>query len=288
MRKSALLSLVVAGLVVSMQSVAAPGRAGGAIVVGVGDICRVPAPEYISLGTNYVCAIRKAGGVPLLIGRSTDPHEIGAALDHVDVLLVAGGPNIDPVRYHEPFTPLMGETNQERDAFEWVLLSEAAKRDMPVFGICRGCQLINVYHGGSLHQDIPHDYPDSKVLHRGYDGKKRVPVVHKVLASKGSWVAKWGGERFDAPSSHHQSVKAVAPGFRVTAYAQDGVVEAIEGENAIGIQFHPEKIIEPRLAEFSHRMFTGIMSWYAERLAAVRSRSAAKDGSAARPGGGVK
>jgi len=250
--------------------------AGADIVVGIGDICRTSDPEHISLGTNYVSAVRHAGGVPFLIGRSTDAKEIGAALDHVDVLLIAGGADIDPARYREPFTPQMGETNPDRDAFEWVLLAEAAKRNMPVFGICRGCQLLNVYHGGTLHQDIPHDYPNSEVCHRGYKGKTRFPVPHEVVSEPDSWVAKWGGERFDAPSAHHQSVKAVAPGFRVTARARDGVVEAIESTNAIGVQFHPEKIIEPRFDAFSKRMFQGVMTWYAERLAAVRAERAAR------------
>ena len=240
----------------------------GEIVVGIGDICSARSPEIVSLGMGYVNAIRKAGGVPLLIARSADPRDVGAALDHVDALLLAGGADIEPARYGEESTPQMGKTSPERDAFEWLLLSEAAKRRIPVFGICRGCQVLNVYYGGTLHQDIPHDYPDSKVVHRRNEGGKTSPVVHEVIAEAGSWVAKWGGGKFDATSSHHQSVKAVAPGFRVTARAPDGVVEAIEGENAIGVQFHPEKIIEPRLTAFSQRIFEGVMKWYSERLAA--------------------
>ena len=259
--------------VVVCQMMVASLSAGEQLVVGVGDICPLQEPELMALGTNYVHAIRKAGGIPFLIGRSTNAQEIGAALDHVDVLLIAGGPNINPARYNEPFTPQMGETNFDRDAFEWVLLEEAGKRQMPVFGICHGCQLLNVYHGGTLHQDIPYDYPDSKVCHRGFKDGKRHPVSHEVIAVPGSKVAQWGGERFDAPSSHHQSVKAVAPGFRVTARAADGVIEAIESENAIGVQFHPEKLIEPRFVEFSKKMFEGIMAWYAERLSVVRARN---------------
>ena len=253
---------------VAAASIAAQLFGAGGIVVGIGDVCSARSPEVISLGMSYVNAIRKAGGVPLLIGRSADPRDVGAALDHVDVLLLAGGVDVEPARYGEEHTPQMGKTSPERDAFEWLLLSEAAKRRMPVFGICRGCQVLNVYYGGTLHQDIPHDYPDSKVVHRRNEGGKTSPGVHEVISEAGSWIAKWGGDKFDATSSHHQSVKAVAPGFRVTARAPDGVVEAIEGGNAIGVQFHPEKIIEPRLKDFSQRMFEGIMKWYAERLAA--------------------
>ena len=250
-------------VICSLLSISAAARP---IIVGVGDVCSTSDVTIASVGLDYVRAIRAAGGVPLLIGQSADPVELGLALDRVDVLLMAGGPNIMPERYGEPFTERMGGTNPKRDTFEWALLDEAKKRDMPVVGICRGCQLLNVYHGGSLHQDIPYDYPTSKVCHRGTDGIRRWPVLHEVLAEPGSLLAKWVGRDFAAPSSHHQSVKVVAPGFKVSAYARDGVIEGIESENAIGVQFHPEKIIRSELRAFSRKFFAAVMAWYAERL----------------------
>lgn len=250
-------------VIFSLLSVSAAARP---IVVGIGDVCSTSDVTIASVGLDYVRAIRAAGGVPLLIGQSANRAELGYALDRVDVLLMAGGPNIMPERYGEPFTERMGGTNPKRDTFEWALLDEATRRDMPVVGICRGCQLLNVYHGGSLHQDIPYDYPTSKVCHRGTDGIRRWPVLHEILAESDSLLAKWIGRGFSAPSSHHQSVKAVAAGFRVSAYSRDGVIEGIESENAIGVQFHPEKIIRPELQAFSRKFFTSVMAWYAERL----------------------
>ena len=250
-------------VIFSILSISAAARP---IAVGIGDVCSTSDVTIASVGLEYVRAIRAAGGVPLLIGQSADPVELGLALDRVDVLLVAGGPNIMPERYNEPFTEQMGGTNPKRDTFEWALLDEATKRKMPIVGICRGCQLLNVYNGGSLHQDVGYDYPTSKVCHRGTDGIRRWPVFHTVLAEPDSLLVKWLGREFEAPSSHHQSVKSVAPGFKVSAYARDGVIEGIESENAIGVQFHPEKILKPESQAFARKFFAAVMAWYAERL----------------------
>ena len=133
-----------------------------------------------------------------------------------------------------------------RDAWEFLLLDEAVKRRLPVFGICRGCQVINVYFGGTLWQDLPSERP-GEITHRS---KK----LHPIRIVQGSHLAKsLRAENLMVNTSHHQAVKDLAPGFRAVAFAPDGVVEAIESDNlpVAGVQFHPERLlVQDGRAEF--------------------------------------
>ena len=205
-----------------------------ALVVGIADMC--PATNQVSVQTTYVDAVAAAGNTPLVLPAQTNRAAVARTLASVDVLLLCGGEDVEPRRYGTEPSPRLGEVNLRRDAWEYLLLDEAVKRRLPVFGICRGCQLINVYFGGTLWQDLPSERP-GEIVHRSKDG-------HAIRIVAGSRLANsLGTDGLKVSSSHHQAVKDLASGFRATAFAPDGVVEAIESETLpiTGVQFHPEK-----------------------------------------------
>ena len=205
-----------------------------ALVVGIADMC--PATNRVSVQTTYVDAVAAAGNVPLVLPAGTNQAAVAQLLASVDALLLCGGEDVEPRRYGTEPSPRLGEVNLRRDVWEYLLLDEAVKRRLPVFGICRGCQLINVYFGGTLWQDLPSERP-GEVAHRSTDG-------HAIRIVAGSRLAEClGTDGLKVSSSHHQAVKNLAAGFRATAFAPDGVVEAIESETLpiTGVQFHPEK-----------------------------------------------
>ena len=205
------------------------------VVVGIADMCGTT--NSVSVQATYVDAFARAGNTPLVLPAETNREVVARMLASVDVLLLCGGEDVDPSRYKTKPSPRLGEVNLRRDAWEWLLLDEAVKRRLPVIGICRGCQLINVYFGGTLWQDLPTERP-GPVVHRGKGG-------HAVQVVAGSRLAGClGSTNLMVNTSHHQAVKDLAPGFRVTAVAPDGVVEAIESDvlPVVGVQFHPEKL----------------------------------------------
>ena len=209
-------------------------RAYAALVVGIADMCSET--NRVSVKTTYVDAVAAAGNMPLVLPAQTNRAAVAQTLASVDMLLLCGGEDVEPCRYGTEPSPLLGEVNRRRDAWEFLLLDEAVKRRLPVFGICRGCQLINVYFGGTLWQDLPSERP-GEVAHRDEDG-------HAIRIVAGSRLADClGTDGLKVNSSHHQAVKDLAPGFKATAFAPDGVVEAIESETLpiAGVQFHPEK-----------------------------------------------
>ena len=195
---------------------------------------------------DYRQAILHAGGEVRVVDASIGVEE---ALDGVDGLLLSGGGDVDPSRYGEPPHPATSEIEPERDAFEIGLITAARRRDLPIFGICRGVQILNVAAGGTLVQDIPTQLPGA--INHSLAVPQHLPyeLAHEIWVEKDSLLARLMGDRLvgsdtcEVNSRHHQAVKTVGPGFRVSATAPDGVIEAIEDPAArfcIGVEWHPE------------------------------------------------
>lgn len=164
--------------------------------------------------------------------------ESGVGLEGLDGLVLSGGVDLNPKLYGEERHPLADEPSDARDELELGLLREALDRDLPVLAICRGMQLFNVALGGTLEQHI-----EACDVHRRYDLEKRLPV-HEVEVEAGTRLAGILGEgKVAVNSRHHQAVARVGEGLRVSARAEDGLVEGIElpGKRfAVGVQWHPE------------------------------------------------
>ncbi len=196
------------------------------------------ADNRYTLPAEYLDAVRRAGGVPVLIAPG-EPHW-EAILDVVDALILSGGGDIDPARYNGKRHETNYAIDQERDALELELARRVIASGMPTFGICRGAQILNVVQGGKLIEHIP-DEVGEKVLHRA---PPREPVMHSVKIKPGSRLAQiLERDQFDATSWHHQALRGAAAGFDAVAYAPDGTIEAIEMPGhpwLIAVQWHPE------------------------------------------------
>jgi putative glutamine amidotransferase len=193
--------------------------------------------EHYSVPAVYVSAIRRAGGVPFLL----PPGETNVErwVDHLDGFVVAGGADIDPVRYGAERTPAVQPADSERDAAEIELTELVLKRDVPALFVCRGVQVLNVALGGTLHSHIP----DLGIgdIHRdreGYWAYHEVDVVGRSRLAQAM-----GTTSIMTYSGHHQAIDVVADGLSVTASAPDGIIEGLEVDGAswaVGVQWHPE------------------------------------------------
>jgi len=199
--------------------------------------------ESVLLPQDYVRAVQAAGGMALLV--PPDPHlveEPGELLDGLDALVLAGGADIDPGTYGQAAHAETVFTVPRRDAVEVALARAALERDLPVLGICRGMQLINVACGGTLHQHLPERYGhhEHRRVAGSFDG-----ADHDVRLADGSLAARVAGETVHATKSHHhQGVDRLGDGLVVTGWAElDDLPEAIERPDrrfALGVQWHPE------------------------------------------------
>ena len=190
----------------------------------------------------YVEAILKAGGTPVLIPLITDEKALEEIVSRIDGLLLSGGGDIYSQLYGEEVHPSVESYDLERDRYDIALVKQAAGRQLPILGICRGIQLINVAFGGNLIQDIPSQVPESTVNH--YQEEAREVATHSVKINSESRLYQiTHSEQIMVNSFHHQAVKSVAPEFEAVAWAEDGVIEAIEsteGKVILGVQWHPE------------------------------------------------
>jgi len=202
----------------------------------------------------YLEAIRQAGGIPVLLANLPESVEI---LAHCHGLLLTGGSDFDPVHYGEvPQGTDMDGVVPERDHTELALLHRAEQLDMPVFGICRGIQALAVGLGGRLIQDIPRVLPQSPLRHQ--QTQAREEKTHSVRIAPDSRLRSiLGKDQVAVNSFHHQAVAHVPAGWRAVAWAEDGVIEAMEHESKgwFGVQWHPEDLFgddRPARALFEH------------------------------------
>jgi len=200
----------------------------------------------VRLTAAYVTALERAGLIPLIVPPLSSADAAASVLDSVAGLVLTGGEDVDPARYGEKRHEKVVSVNAARDATEAALVEEARARGTPVLAICRGIQILNVALGGSLVQDIPTQC-ETTIDHD--DEGARTSRSHEVSIEPGSLIARAvGTEHCTVNSFHHQSVKRVADGMRVTARSPDGIIEGIESTDedwwAMGVQWHPEEMTE--------------------------------------------
>jgi gamma-glutamyl-gamma-aminobutyrate hydrolase PuuD len=184
----------------------------------------------------YVDAVSRAGGVPVLLPPVATDEGV---LDVLDGLLLIGGADLDPAGYGADPHPATSGTRPDRDAHESRLFAAALAGRMPVLGICRGAQLMTAALGGTLHQHLP-----ELLGHRGHGPEPGAFGTSAVTTAPGSLVAEVLGERTEVPCHHHQGLNEVPTPLVPTAWAEDGLVEAVElpGDAwVLGVQWHPEE-----------------------------------------------
>lgn len=199
---------------------------------------------------NYMQAVLLGGGAPVLLSPDLDGEALDACLSRLDGLLLAGGNDVSPLMFHQRPINELGEVNPLRDFFETRLIQRAKALQMPVLGICRGVQVMNTALGGTLWQDLSSQF-------RSADGQKpmrhsqtcpgrypshRVTVLPKTLLS-----TLIPAGQVEVNSFHHQAVATPAASLRITAVAEDGVIEGVECPSHpffLGVQWHPERMVE--------------------------------------------
>jgi putative glutamine amidotransferase len=198
-----------------------------------------PPKVELALATLYPEAIERAGGVPVIVPLLR-PDAIAALLDRVDGVCLPGGPDLQPTVYGEEPHPELGPTEPRVDAVELALV-RADRRGLPILGICRGMQVLNVARGGTLHQHLP-DVVGDRLQHRQPEHGS-ITTHHVETAPHSRLRATLGGPRLEVNSFHHQAVRTLGDDLTATAWADDGTIEAVEdtGERlVIGVQWHAE------------------------------------------------
>ncbi len=207
---------------------------------------------------DYVNAIVKAGGVPVMIPPMPE-SDLPALLARLDGVMMIGGNDYPPELYGETPHPTVEKMHDERARFDVALMRAALKeKRLPVLGICAGCQALNIVSGGSLIQDIPSQIKDSNTAHARKPGESnKVLVRHEVDLEPGSKLAAiMHADKITVVSNHHQCVGKLGNDLKISGKAPDGVVESIESASkdfVVGVQFHPERDYancEPLFKEF--------------------------------------
>lgn len=202
----------------------------------------------------YARGVYEAGGLPVHLAGFLDPREYTG---HLDGIVLSGGTDLDPAHYGARPDPHAYPAEPDRDRFELGLIELATDEDVPILGICRGAQLLNVWGGGSLRQHVPE--------HARYDVAADEPVdVARI--EPGTQLHELYGDRLAINSLHHQTIERVADGWRVAAVSGDGEVEALEwpGHDVLAVQWHPELM--------STRPDDPLFAWIVERAQARSER----------------
>ncbi len=202
-----------------------------------------PGLERSYVNNDYVAALERSGAIPVILPVVRGQDVAERQTEGVDGLVISGGYDIDPLLFGEEPRSRLEFVYRDTDIFQLRTIQTALRRNQPLLGICKGIQLLNVACGGSIYQDLS-EIPDAFVKHS--QNRKRACPSHTVVAEEGSLVAELLGTAFPVNSYHHQAVKDVGRGLRITSRAMDGVVEALEMEEApfaVGVQWHPEMMM---------------------------------------------
>jgi putative glutamine amidotransferase len=209
----------------------------------------------------YGDAISRSGGAAHLLPRPAGPTG-GSVLAGLDGLLLSGGGDVDPTRYGQSPSAEIGGVDSDRDDWEVALVRQAFEVELPILGVCRGAQVLNVACGGTLLQHLPaHSSLPHLVL-------EREAVAHVVRIEPSTQLfAIEGAAQIGTNSVHHQAVEAIGQGLRATAWAEDGTVEAIEHltSPAIGVQWHPENLLD-------HPSHLALFEWLVAQAAGWKAR----------------
>ena len=194
--------------------------------------------ENYKITSPMFTSVFKAGGTPVMLPMVRSEKEADALVEKIDALIMVGGEDINPAYYGEKILNETVEINSFRDTSDFFLLNAARKKGIPLLGVCRGEQILNIACGGTLYQDIPSQIGEHKI-DTAYSYN-----THMLFIEKDTHLYELlGVDSVMVNSFHHQAVKTPGKGLKVSAYARDGVVEAYEGNGIIGVQFHPEYFI---------------------------------------------
>ena len=221
-------------------------------IIGIAISNRVKSKKiYSVINNDYIKAVQKAGGIPILIPFSSNIENIKEYIDKIQGIIFTGGEDISPLVYNEDPLKEVECIIEERDRFELELFKEVYEKQIPILGICRGLQLINIALGGNLYQDINFQIPNSY----GHAPKNtsRHNLYHSVKIEKDSKLFDiFKTEDLKVNSFHHQSIKKLGTDLKITALSNDGIIEAVESTNEkflVAVQWHPENLVE-RHTEF--------------------------------------
>ena len=200
---------------------------------------------YVKRG--YYEGVNQAGGLAIVLPVATNEDILLEAIDRCDGFLISGGPDVDARLYGEHNLPFNDTISPYRDCMEILIIKKAFELNKPIFGICRGIQIMNIALGGTLYQNI-YSQAEGKCLIKHSQSAPEWYPTHEICIEKGSRVwAAFMKEHADVNSFHHQAIKDVAPGFIVTSRTTDGIIESIEHTSqafALGVQWHPELMWE--------------------------------------------
>jgi putative glutamine amidotransferase len=194
---------------------------------------------YTTVALQYAEAVLKAGGLPFFVGNLPAEHA-EVYIENADGLLLSGGVDVDPVHFGQTPHPQLGFIDESRDLLELALYKAAKRKGIPILGICRGIQLINVAEGGTLHQHLPAVPEMIQHSQVNQDGS----LFHELRLDSSSLLAKaFGKITIRTDSYHHQGIDKLGKELRAVAWTQDGLVEGVEGTGktfVLGVQWHPE------------------------------------------------
>lgn len=215
--------------------------------------------DKLILPDNYITAVSESGGTPIILPKVTDDAQVRGQLDQIDGLLLTGGDDINPALFREDPHQKLGIIEPGRDEYETKLVKSCLENNLPVLAVCRGAQILNITEGGTMYQDI-YDQIEGYVMQHQQKASRDF-LSHSITIKEDSLLHSILGETSVRTNTfHHQANRDIPDHFQITAYSNDGVIEAIESTShdfVLGIQWHPEGSFPSD--EYSKKLFTAFV-----------------------------